>query len=58
VPIFAQQNATELASRVQEQERQMYPLVVNWFCQDRLVMKDNKAYLDDEILAESGYAAD
>jgi phosphoribosylglycinamide formyltransferase-1 len=58
VPVFSPQDAPELASRVQEQERQMYPLVVNWFCQDRLVMKDNKAYLDGEILAESGYAAD
>jgi phosphoribosylglycinamide formyltransferase-1 len=58
VPVFAQQNATELALRVQEQERKMYPVVVNWFCQDRLVMKHNKAYLDGEILTDSGYAAD
>jgi phosphoribosylglycinamide formyltransferase-1 len=58
VPVFTQQDANELASRVQEQERKMYPLVVNWFCQDRLVMKNNKAYLDGELLAESGYAAD
>ena len=58
VPVFAQQNASELASRVQEQERQMYPLVVNWFCQGRLVMKNNKAYLDGEILTDSGHAAD
>jgi len=58
VPVFAQQNASELASRVQEQERQMYPLVVNWFCQGRLVMKNNKAYLDGELLTDSGHAAD
>jgi phosphoribosylglycinamide formyltransferase-1 len=58
VPVFTEQSADELAQRVQQQERQMYPLVVNWFCQERLVMKDNKAYLDGKLLAESGYATD
>ncbi len=56
VPVFEQQDAQELAERVQQQERQMYPLVIKWFCEDRLKMFDNKAVLDDQILAEGGYA--
>ncbi|WP_034899134.1 phosphoribosylglycinamide formyltransferase [Paraglaciecola psychrophila] len=56
VPIFEQQDAQELADRVQQQERQMYPLVIKWFCEDRLKMIDNKAVLDNQILAEEGYA--
>lgn len=58
VPVFAQETAIELASRVQEQERQMYPLVVKWFSQKRLVMLNNKAYLDGKEIPVSGYAAD
>lgn len=58
VPVFTQETAAELASRVQEQERQMYPLVVKWFCQKRLVMLNNKAYLDGKEIPVSGYAAD
>jgi phosphoribosylglycinamide formyltransferase-1 len=56
VPVFEQQDAQELADRVQQQERQMYPLVIKWFCEDRLKMVDNKAVLDNQILAEEGYA--
>ncbi len=56
VPIFEQQDADELAERVQQQERQMYPMVVSWFCADRLKMINNKAVLDDKELQETGYA--
>lgn len=56
VPIFEQQDAHELADRVQQQERQMYPLVIKWFCEDRLKMIDNKAVLDNKILSAEGYA--
>jgi phosphoribosylglycinamide formyltransferase-1 len=56
VPVFEQQDAQELADRVQQQERQMYPLVIKWFCEDRLKMINNKAVLDNQILAEEGYA--
>ncbi|MFT4938727.1 MAG: phosphoribosylglycinamide formyltransferase-1 [Paraglaciecola sp.] len=58
VPIFPDQTTEELSQRVQEQERQMYSLVIKWFCQDRLAMKNNRAYLDDKILPDSGYAMD
>ena len=56
VPVFEQQNEQELAQRVQQQERQMYPLVIKWFCEDRLKMINNRAVLDNQVLAEEGYA--
>lgn len=58
VPIFVEDNAEELAQRVQEQERNIFPIVVDWFCQRRLVMQNNKAVLDGNELPESGYATD
>lgn len=58
VPIFEGDTSDELAQRVQEQERRIYPLVLSWISQGRLSMKDNKAILDDKALPESGYAND
>jgi phosphoribosylglycinamide formyltransferase-1 len=58
VPVFADDTEEELALRVQQQERNVYPLVVDWFCNERLVMKLNKAYLDGIELPLSGYAAE
>lgn len=58
VPVFEDDDANELAERVQEQERRIYPLVLQWFVAGRLIMKDNKAVLDEHILAPQGYAND
>lgn len=58
VPLFATDTEQQLAARVQEQERQIYPLVVDWFCQNRLKMQNNRAYLDGELISERGYAAE
>ncbi|AYA64584.1 phosphoribosylglycinamide formyltransferase [Alteromonas sp. RKMC-009] len=58
VPVFEDDTADELAERVQEQERRIYPLVLKWFVAGRLTMKDNKAVLDDKILPPEGYAND
>ncbi len=58
VPVYSDETASQLASRVQEQERQMYPLVVRWFCQKRLLMLNNKAYLDGNEIPSTGYAPD
>ncbi|QJR79382.1 phosphoribosylglycinamide formyltransferase [Alteromonas pelagimontana] len=58
VPIFPGDTAEELASRVQEQERGIYPLVLQWFAKGRLTMQGNKAVLDNELLPVSGYAND
>jgi phosphoribosylglycinamide formyltransferase-1 len=58
VPIFAGDTADEVSARVHEQEHQIYPLVVRWFCQDRLQQQGDKALLDGQILSEYGYADD
>ena len=58
VPVFADDTVEELAQRVHVQEHQIYPLVINWFCQQRLVMKEGKSWLDGECLPVSGYASD
>lgn len=58
VPVFEDDNADVLADRVQEQERQIYPLVLQWFCDGRLSMSDNKAVLDGSELGLHGYASE
>lgn len=58
VPVFEGDGAVELAERVQEQERRLYPLVLSWFSAGRLKMRNNKAILDEQELPESGYASE
>lgn len=55
VPIFPNDDIAEIEARVQEQEHRYYPLVVAWFCQDRLALRNGKAYLDGQCLPEQGY---
>ncbi|WP_108649947.1 phosphoribosylglycinamide formyltransferase [Dongshaea marina] len=56
VPVFDEDDLEALTERVHYQEHQIYPLVVQWFCQERLTMQDGKSYLDDQMLPPSGYA--
>ncbi|MFN6969312.1 MAG: phosphoribosylglycinamide formyltransferase [Rheinheimera sp.] len=58
VPIFAGDDAAQIAERVHEQEHRIYPLVVRWFCQGRLQQQADKALLDGQILSDHGYADD
>lgn len=58
VPVFADDEAADLQSRVHEQEYRIYPLVARWFCDDRLRLKDSVVYLDDQPLDARGYAPD
>lgn len=58
VPIFPGDDASVVAERVHEQEHQIYPLVVRWFCQGRLQQKVNEAWLDGNLLPAQGYAQD
>lgn len=58
VPIFPQDSEEEVVERVQAQEHAIYPLVVSWFIDGRLKMRDDAAWLDGERLPEKGYAAD
>ncbi len=58
VPIFAGDDAALVAARVHEQEHRIYPLVVRWFCQDRLQQRADQALLDGQVLSKHGYADD
>lgn len=58
VPIFPEDTASDLQQRVHTQEHAIYPLVVNWFCTDRLRLTADGAELDGELLGAAGYAAE
>jgi phosphoribosylglycinamide formyltransferase-1 len=58
VPLFNDDDAASLAERVHEQEHRIYPLVVRWFCQNRLQQQADQAWLDGNVLAANGYAND
>lgn len=58
VPIFPEDNITDIEDRVKEQEIRFYPLVIKWFVEGRLRLIDNHAYLDGNRLLPQGYAID
>jgi phosphoribosylglycinamide formyltransferase-1 len=58
VPIFEGDDEETVIARVQHQEHAIYPLVIGWFMDGRLAMRDNTAWLDDRPLPSRGYAAD
>jgi phosphoribosylglycinamide formyltransferase 1 len=58
VPVFPGDDAEAVAQRVHEQEHRIYPLVVRWFCQNRLQQQSDKALLDGLLLSDHGYAND
>lgn len=58
VPIFDNDEEQDVIDRVLVQEHQIYPLVVKWFCDDRLIMRKDKAYLDNKEIPVTGYGND
>lgn len=56
VPIYPDDELDDVIERVYEQEHRCYPLVIQWFCADRLYLKDGEAYLDNQRLPPCGYA--
>ncbi|GAB3016845.1 phosphoribosylglycinamide formyltransferase [Bowmanella dokdonensis] len=58
VPVFSDDTAEELAARVREQELSLYPLVVKWFCQDRVKMENGEVQVDGKPIPAEGYAAE
>ena len=58
VPIFSEDSEEDVVERVQTQEHSIYPLVVSWFTDGRLAMRDNAAWLDGKRLPAQGYAAE
>lgn len=58
VPVFDGDGEAEIQARVQAQEHAIYPLVISWFIDGRLQMRDNEAWLDGAPLPAQGYAAE
>lgn len=58
VPVFPDDSEAGITERVQHQEHAIYPLVISWFIDGRLKMRDGKAWLDGEPLSSQGYAND
>ena len=50
VPIESNDNVESLAARVLAREHQIYPLVIRWFVEGRLSLKDNQAIFDGRAL--------
>ncbi|MCQ4443781.1 phosphoribosylglycinamide formyltransferase [Enterobacter cloacae] len=58
VPVFDGDDEEDVTERVQVQEHAIYPLVVSWFVDGRLEMRDGAAWLDGVKLPPQGYAAE
>lgn len=58
VPVFEGDTADDLQARVHEQEHRIYPLVVKWFCDDRLALGAQGVELDNQPLGPHGYASE
>jgi len=58
VPVFAGDSEDDVTARVQAQEHAIYPLVVSWFVDGRLEMRDGTAWLDGAPLPPQGHAAE
>lgn len=50
VPVHADDDEKSLATRVHNQEHQIYPLAIQWFAEGRLCMKEQNAMLDGQLL--------
>ncbi|OOF82543.1 phosphoribosylglycinamide formyltransferase [Rodentibacter ratti] len=58
VPIFLDDNVEDIELRTREQEYRVYPMVVKWFVENRLTLKEGIAYLDGKPLSAQGYACE
>ncbi len=58
IPVFEGDDEDDITARVQHQEHAIYPLVVSWFVDGRLEMRNNAAWLDGEVLPPQGHAAE
>jgi len=50
--IEAEDNPLTLSAKVQTLEHKMYPLVLQWFAENRILMKDEKVFLDGTLLVK------
>lgn len=56
VPVFSDDSEEDVTARVQHQEHAIYPLVVSWFVDGRLAMREGTAWLDGQQLPVEGHA--
>lgn len=56
VPVFSEDTEADVTARVQHQEHAIYPLVVSWFIEGRLAMREDRAWLDGQPLPAEGHA--
>lgn len=54
IPVLDDDTESSLKTRVQQQERIIYPIAVKWFVEGRISMLKGDAYFDNEPLPESG----
>jgi phosphoribosylglycinamide formyltransferase 1 len=50
VPVLTGDTEQSLAQRVQSSEHIIYPKVIGWLSQKRLVWRDGRAWFDGELL--------
>ncbi|CAD5198153.1 Phosphoribosylglycinamide formyltransferase (EC 2.1.2.2) [Pseudomonas sp. FEN] len=55
VTVESDDSTHSLAQRVHAQEHRIYPLAVRWFAEGRLVLSEQGALLDGQLLAASGH---
>lgn len=58
VPVLPGDTPATLASRVQQREHHLYPLVMHWFIQGRLRLIEGRACLDGQPLPVTGLRLD
>ncbi|PHM45816.1 phosphoribosylglycinamide formyltransferase [Xenorhabdus mauleonii] len=58
VPIFEDDKLEDVIQRVQSQEHNFYPMVIDWFLNGRLSMKGHAAIMDGKVLPPQGYASE
>lgn len=52
-PIQPNDSADSLFNKVQKLEHKMYPEVIAWFCDGRLSLRENQAWLDGDVRHEA-----
>lgn len=54
IPIEKNDTEHSLQQKIQQQEHRLYPLVVGWFCHERVKMLDGRVVIDGFPLPETG----
>ncbi|MGO2346107.1 MAG: phosphoribosylglycinamide formyltransferase, partial [Providencia sp.] len=58
IPLFTDDTENGVIERIKTKEHHIYPMVVQWFVNDRLTMIDGKAVLDGNPLPAQGAAVE